>query len=426
MKERQGHIPNDLDKRKSVFLGGQRTVIHLSALPYFTVDAERRAGMPSLRKSVQEFAKRGWRVLFVYPVDAPKNSYEEGGIEFFPIYLPLRNHHQRKSNSTFWGRLRARLHAIAYIAIFPFKIWPLLSSTSFHLLYAHSAPAVVVGSVFRLVYKTPLVARLYGISSPDSLLGDVPFSLRRFYWDFYEILALKVRANLYMITDDGTRGQEVLLKYGLSNQGLVLRNGVDVPERIQELPRVQLRRELGLHPEMHVITFVGRIECWKRPDRILKVALESRAQKRPWTFVLVGDGRDKVLLENQSKQYHLGRTIRFVGAVAHEEVWKHLLVSDVFLSLHDLSSISNTLLEALALDIPVVCSRKGEGIEELVIDGFSGYLVNEPDNAKAVIEAIDKGLRIPKSKISRLVDLQAWEDRLETEFSRIEDILIRH
>ena len=38
-------------------LDSQRSVMHISALPYFTVDPEKRAGMPSLTKCVQEFKK---------------------------------------------------------------------------------------------------------------------------------------------------------------------------------------------------------------------------------------------------------------------------------------------------------------------------------------------------------------------------------
>ena len=408
---------------ESISLDGQGSVMHISALPYFTVDPEKRAGMPSLTKCVQEFVKRGWKVAFVYPVDTPKNSYQEDGIEFFPIYFPLRIHHQRSSHITFWDRQRIRLSAVAYMTLFLFKVWPLLHRFSVQLLYAHSAPAVVVGAFFRLLYKTPLVARLYGICSPDSILGEAPFSFKKLYFDLPEIFALKVRADLYVITDDGTRGREVLAKFGLVKQGLVLRNGVEVPPSLVNFPKNLLKEDLGLNSQMTVITFVGRIEGQKRCDRIFQVAIEAYRQKRPWMFVLVGDGRDKSSLESQCKQYDLGKMVRFVGSVAHEEVWRHLCASDLFLTLPDLSSLSNTLLEALAVGIPVVCSRKGEGIEELVVDGFSGYLVNDPDDPMEVIQRIDESLRIPKRRILESVTLQSWESRLEREFEHIRDIL---
>ncbi|MCL0096234.1 hypothetical protein M1N66_01335 [Thermodesulfovibrionales bacterium] len=45
------------DSGESMALDSQRSVMHISALPYFTVDPEKRAGMPSLTKCVQEFKK---------------------------------------------------------------------------------------------------------------------------------------------------------------------------------------------------------------------------------------------------------------------------------------------------------------------------------------------------------------------------------
>ncbi|MCL0065571.1 glycosyltransferase family 4 protein [Dehalococcoidia bacterium] len=373
---------------------------------------------------MQEFVKRGWKVAFVYPVDTPQNSYQEDGIQFLPIYFPLRTHHQRSSHITFWERQRLRLSPVTYMTLFPFKVWPLLHRSSVQLLYAHGAQAAVVGAFFRLLYRIPLVARLYGIgNSPDSILGEVPFSLRNLYCDLPTILALKVRADLYVITDDGTRGREVLAKFGLAKQGLVLRNGVEVPQSLVNFPKHILREDLGLNAQRTVITFVGRIEGQKRCDRILQVAIEAYRQKRPWMFVLVGDGRDKVSLESQSQEYGLGKMIRFVGAVAHEEVWRYLYASNLFLALPDLSSLSNTLLEALAVGIPVVCSRKGEGTAELVVDGFSGHLVNDPDDPMEVIQRIDESLRIPKRRVLESVTLQSWESRLEREFEQIRDIL---
>jgi glycosyltransferase involved in cell wall biosynthesis len=236
-------------------------------------------------------------------------------------------------------------------------------------------------------------------------------------------MALKAKADLYVVTRDGTRGEQVLERWGLTARSLVLRNGADVPEHARGMDPKQFRRQLGLDSGQHVITFVGRIESWKRPDRIIQVAHWAKKCGYPWIFVLAGPGGEKPILERRVKDYELQDIVRFVGAVPHAHVWQFLSASDVFLTLHDLSSLSNTLLEALAIGIPVVCSHKGDEIERLVIEGRSGYLVKDADNPVEIVEKVENALRISRETVLNSIRIESWESRLEREFQRIQQLL---
>ena len=90
---------------------------------------------------------------------------------------------------------------------------------------------------------------------------------------------------------------------------------------------------------------------------------------------MVGDGTDRRAVLERIEEYKLGHRIRWVGIQPTNEVFKYLKASDVFVALYDVSAVSNTVLEALAIGTPVVSSDRGDGIATLVVDGRTGYRV---------------------------------------------------
>jgi len=307
------------------------------------------------------------------------------------------------------------------MVLFPIMINHIFKLFKPVLIYAHGAQAVVAGNFFRRIYKIPLVARLYGLCNMDIFLRRADLALGRIYWALPEILAFKVKADLYVITADGTVDPNFCRASGLGDRILLLRNGVDLPKSFHKSDRNELKKEEGIAPETKVIVFVGRLEDFKRVDRILSVSQKAKEYNQPWQFIIVGDGRERVFLEDWQRKYDL--PVKFVGAVPHQHVWRYLAMADVFLSLHDLSSISNTLLEALAMQIPVVCARKGYGIEELIKDGATGYLVDDPDNPDEVIAKIGEAFLLRDSLRLTAVPLKSWEVRFEEEFTRIDEMM---
>ena len=89
-------------------------------------------------------------------------------------------------------------------------------------------------------------------------------------------------------------------------------------------------------------------------------------------LILVGDGPLRVQLEADANRMGLGRSVIFAGH--QEQAYDFINMVDVFVlpSLHE--GIPMVLLEALALQRPVVASRVG-GIPEVITHDRSGKLV---------------------------------------------------
>lgn len=399
-----------------------RSVVHISSLPFYTVDLDARAGMPSLTRPVFHFARLGWRVTVFYPSYQRAPEINQGGLRIVPVYFaPYRWGRYKRG---FWQRQALRTLAPAYMACFPIVIWRKVLDLQPHLIYAHGAAGAVVGTLLARRIGIPVVARLYGFSHCLALLGEGPRSLRQWYSSMDERLALTLRADLYVITDDGTHGKDIVRAHGLCNRALVLRNGVDPPRELPDADKIAVRCSLGVDPGKVMITYVGRLEEGKGCFRLLDVAREAASRGLPWVFILVGEGHARPRMESVVNGEHMEDMVRIVGPVPHDAVWKYLGASDVFVTLPEFSSISNTLLEALATRIPVVCSRRGEGIEELVREQRDGVLVDNPDDVSEVLAAIQRALQVPRHLRSGLhPGIWSWEQRLAREFEAIYGLL---
>jgi glycosyltransferase involved in cell wall biosynthesis len=93
-------------------------------------------------------------------------------------------------------------------------------------------------------------------------------------------------------------------------------------------------------------------------------------------LLIIGDGPQRQDLESLVARLGIGAQVRFVGAVAHEDVpsWLNKLDIYVAASRLDSESFGVAVIEASACALPVVVSDAG-GLPEVVIDGVTGLIV---------------------------------------------------
>jgi L-malate glycosyltransferase len=107
----------------------------------------------------------------------------------------------------------------------------------------------------------------------------------------------------------------------------------------------------------------------KRVDDVVKIFYNIRKQI-PAKLLLVGDGPERVNIENLCRALGTCEDIRFLGKLdAIEEV---LSVADLFLMPSEKESFGLAALEAMACEVPVVSSNAG-GLPELNLDGVTGF-----------------------------------------------------
>jgi sugar transferase (PEP-CTERM/EpsH1 system associated) len=164
----------------------------------------------------------------------------------------------------------------------------------------------------------------------------------------------------------------------------VLHNGVDV-ERFRPRPdRERLRATHGYSATDVVVGTVGRLDRVKDQGALLDaLALLSREHPN-LRMLIVGDGPEYPALQRRVTTDGFGGRARLLGY--REDVPEMLSLMDVFVLPSVGEGMCNTILEAMAVGLPVIASAVG-GNPELVKDGETGILV-PACNRRAFAEAI--------------------------------------
>ncbi|MGE0681055.1 MAG: glycosyltransferase [Candidatus Binatia bacterium] len=152
---------------------------------------------------------------------------------------------------------------------------------------------------------------------------------------------------------------------------IVIPNGIN-DEFVANGARDKERAALGLGPQDRVVGTLGRL-AWKKGQEYFLVAAAEIIKEEPRvTFVLVGDGPLRAQLEEQARALGIAAHVKFLGQRLDSQTVISLF--DIFVLPSVIEGMPNALLEAMALEKPVVVTNAG-GNAEVVQDGATGFVV---------------------------------------------------
>ncbi len=164
-------------------------------------------------------------------------------------------------------------------------------------------------------------------------------------------------------------------------------NGIDHRQFTRDRSReLEVRAAMGFEPRHKVLGAVGRLEPQKRFDLLLEAFATLHAWRPDTRLVIVGDGSQKTALEIQRDRLGLNDSVTLLGHVTDVIGPHHAF--DLFVQSSDYEGTPNAVLEAMAMETPIVATAAG-GTAELVHDGVHGRIVpmGKIDRLLAAIEA---------------------------------------
>jgi glycosyltransferase involved in cell wall biosynthesis len=180
---------------------------------------------------------------------------------------------------------------------------------------------------------------------------------------------------------------------------------------------------------------VARLVPKKGVDVLLE-ALAALPSDLHWRYEHVGGGPLLDSLAATAARLGLGERITWRGALAHDQVVEAYRAADLFVLASriapdgDRDGLPNVLLEAGAMELPVVASRTG-AVPELIEDGVNGRLVS-PDDPAALAVALAALIRDPAARLrfgragrNRLLHQFATEPGLDRLAARLGGMLER-
>ncbi len=172
--------------------------------------------------------------------------------------------------------------------------------------------------------------------------------------------------------------KETLSSFNIKKEIQVIPNFIDSNLYKYEMDEV-LRRNFASNDEK-IIIHISNFRKVKRVQDVLKVFAKIK-EVIPSKLLLIGDGPERLEMEQLSRNLNLCDSVRFIGKL--KAVEKVLSVSDLFLLPSDTESFGLVALEAMASKVPVISSNSG-GLPEVNIDGETGFLLDVKDvNAMA-------------------------------------------
>jgi len=131
---------------------------------------------------------------------------------------------------------------------------------------------------------------------------------------------------------------------------------------------------------------VGRLAPAKGQLLLLQACAQLRSEGLNFSLTLVGDGPDRVRLEEAVRHHRLNDCVLFTGALNQLEVRNELTRADAFVLPSLAEGIPVVLMEAMASGVPCVTSPVN-GIPELIDHGHSGLLAT-PGDAQALADQL--------------------------------------
>jgi len=178
------------------------------------------------------------------------------------------------------------------------------------------------------------------------------------------------------------------------NHVWVIPNAVDPDDFSPQPADPHLRTDLGFAGTDVVLGYVSSLVSYEGVTHLLDAIAILRRRHRRVRGLIVGDGAERVALEQRSARLGLGDVVRFTGRVPITAVKRYYAQIDVFVVPRTNDQVSRTVtplkpLEAMALERAVVTSDV-PALREIIQPGETGLVFTAEDasDLAAVVEPL--------------------------------------
>jgi glycosyltransferase involved in cell wall biosynthesis len=248
-----------------------------------------------------------------------------------------------------------------------------LRQERFDLLHSHwLLPQGFVGTLTAGPLKIPHVCTVHG--------GDV-FGLQGRILRKFKAFAIR-HSDAVTVNSSATRQAVLALSpdcHALHTIPMGVAPWAETPSLRAQAEALRSRFRWGQGP---LLLFVGRLVEEKGvADLLAAVAMVGKTHP-DLTLLIVGEGQERPILEEQARSQGLSGQVNFLGWVKPQEVPAYLAAADIFVAPSRtapdgwVEAQGLTIIEAMMAGLPVVATRSG-GIGDSVEHEVSGLLVNE-------------------------------------------------
>lgn len=264
------------------------------------------------------------------------------------------------------------------------KLYRLIKKGNYHIVHTHSSKAGVLGRIAAWLAGTPLIVHtLHSLVFHDYQ----PWLVNRTWWLIKKICA--------PMTDFYISVSAIIVKKALAA-------GISKPEKYRTIysgmeldwflnakfDSAKVREEFGIPQGAPVVGKIARLFPLKGHDELMDAAPEIVKRIPNVRFFLIGDGILLEHLQERAKEYGILENFVFAGLIDRERIPEMISAMDLVVHTSLREGLARVLPQSLAMGKPCV-SFDIDGAPEVVIDDYTGYLVDAYDSV-GLAEKISK------------------------------------
>lgn len=243
------------------------------------------------------------------------------------------------------------------------EIRQLVRSGRFDLVHANEAHAVSAAWLARAHKRVPfLISRRVGYP-----LGQSFIARARYY------AASRIIANSQWVAAQAARSGAP------ASRLTTVYEGTEIPPVFTEDARREARARWQISGDSPLLGCVGVMSPDKGQEWLIRALPEIRQEFPEAKLLLAGDGPCSPDLSALARELHLQEAVLFPGFV--KDIDSVYAALDVFLLPSFFEALNNSLLAAMAYEIPSIAFNKG-ALSEIIEHEKSGLLVSGPDVAE--------------------------------------------
>lgn len=381
---KEGNIPGDYlivyRQKASNKVSGEMTEMNIMEKTISIVLAQDFHPAPGGVSVYTENLVKNWSGNLIMIAPRRKESFSEG----FGPHIKIRRIDMDLRRGKVWLIIKRQFAMLK-------ECYRIIKSEKVSLVNCMHVASGVTALCVKWIFGIPYVLYTYGseITAPSNI--------------FFKILMKVILQNALYITTMSNFTRKALNAYGIDNEKITFLVGVEV-EQLSKTGDIALTKEKYKISGKPVLLTVARLKPHKGIDTVIK-ALPKIIRKFPdIQYVVVGEGPYKEGLQKLIRTLKLEQHVRLIGNITHEKLQTKTeafySVCDLFLMISrnidgvEAEGFGLVFLEA-GLSRKASIGGKSGGIEDAIIDGVTGKLV-DPYDIEAVSDCIITLIKSPE------------------------------
>lgn len=251
------------------------------------------------------------------------------------------------------------------------RLAEIIEDDDYDIIHCHGARANFIAMFLKRKINKPMITTIHSDYKLD-FKGNL---YKRLVYTTLNQLALRCFKYYIAISDTF---KEMLVKRGFKAKNIfVAYNGIDLESKPQITPKDEFLRRYNIEENgKAIVGIAARLDLVKDHETFIKAANIVLKKRNDVMFLIAGDGDEEKRLKDLVIELSIEDNVHFLGYVKDNFSFFNAIDINTLTSVSE--SFPYVILEGAKMNKPVISTKVG-GVNKVVNDDYSGYLIDVGD-----------------------------------------------